>query len=120
MSIVAMVAHLSYCWAFFPSVCVFVDISILELLRAQFFTDFDQILMRLRNVVASTPIFVRQTGSTLPILGVCGFRYRQFSGSGDHIFQQISIQSHVRIKFSNADFVLYSIVHETKNRNRVL
>jgi len=29
----------------------------------------------------------------------------QFSGSGDHIFQQISTKSHLHIKFSNADFV---------------
>jgi len=41
----------------------------------------------------------------LPILEVCGFRFWQFSGSGDHIFQQISTKSHIRIKFSNADLV---------------
>jgi len=29
-------------------------------------------------------LFVRQTGSSLPILEVCGFCFRQFSGSGDH------------------------------------
>jgi len=50
-------------------------------------------------------LFERQTGSSLPILEVCGFRFWQFSGSGDHIFQQISIKSDIRIKFSNADFV---------------
>jgi len=49
-------------------------------------------------------LFVTQTGSTLPILEVCGFWFRQFSGSGEHIFQQISIRS--QIKFGNADFVL--------------
>jgi len=47
---------------------------------------------------------MRQTGSSLPILEVCGFRFRQFSGSGDHIFQQISTKSHAQIKLSNADF----------------
>jgi len=50
-------------------------------------------------------LFERQTGSSLPILEVCGFRFWQFSVSGDHIFQQISTKSHMRIKFSNADFV---------------
>jgi len=50
-------------------------------------------------------LFVRQTGSSLPILEVCGFRFRQSSGCGDHIFQQISSKSHVQIKFGNADFV---------------
>ena len=50
-------------------------------------------------------LFVRQTGSTLPILEVCGFRFRQFSGSADHIFQQISTKSQEKIKFNNADFV---------------
>jgi len=50
-------------------------------------------------------LFVRQTESTLPILEVCGFGFRQFSGSVDHIFQQISTESHAQIKFSNADFV---------------
>jgi len=49
-------------------------------------------------------LFIRQTGSSLPILEVCGFRFRQFSCSVDHIFQQISTKSHVQIKFSNADF----------------
>jgi len=36
---------------------------------------------------------VRQTGTSLPILEVCGFRFRQYSGSGDHIydFSQIII-----------------------------
>jgi len=51
-------------------------------------------------------LFVRQTESSLPILEVCGFRFWQFSGSGDHIFQQISTKSHTQIKLSNADFVL--------------
>jgi len=50
-------------------------------------------------------LFVRQTGSSLPILEVCGFQFSQFSGSGDHIFQQISTKSHTQIKLSNADFV---------------
>jgi len=50
-------------------------------------------------------LFVTQTGSSLPILEVCGFWFRQFSDSGEHIFQQISIRSHVQIKFGNADFV---------------
>jgi len=61
--------------------------------------------MRLSNVVASTPIicetnrkyFADFRGVRIPISAV--------SGSGDHIFQQISTKSHVRIKFSNADFV---------------
>ena len=48
---------------------------------------------------------VRQTRSSLSILEMCGFQFRQFSSSGEHIFQQISIKSHVQIKFSNADFV---------------
>jgi len=63
-------------------------------------------------------LFVRQTGSSFPILEVFGFRFRQFSGFGDHIFQQISTISHVQIKFSNA--TLYSMAHETGNRNRIL
>jgi len=50
-------------------------------------------------------LFVRETGSSLLILEVCGFRFRQFSGSADYIFQQISTKSHIQIKFSNADFV---------------
>jgi len=53
--------------------------------------------------------FERQTGSSLPILtskiGKIGFRFWQFSGSGDHILQQISTKSHTQKKFSNADFV---------------
>jgi len=49
-------------------------------------------------------LFVGQTGSSLLILEVCGFWFWQFSGYGDHIFQQISSKSHVRIKCDNADF----------------
>jgi len=33
-------------------------------------------------------LFVRQTGSSLPILEACGFRFRQFSASGDNIFNR--------------------------------
>jgi len=33
-------------------------------------------------------LFVRQTGSSLPILEMCGLRFCQFSGSGDHIFNR--------------------------------
>jgi len=50
-------------------------------------------------------LFVRQTGSSFPILEMCGFQFRHFSGSGDHIFPQISTKSHIQIKFSNANFV---------------
>jgi len=50
-------------------------------------------------------MFVRQTGSSFPIIKVCGFRFRHFSSSDDHIFQPISIKSHIQIKFSNADFL---------------
>ena len=50
-------------------------------------------------------LFMGQTGSSFPTLEVCGIRFRQFSGSGDHIFQQISTKSHTQIKFSNADLV---------------
>jgi len=61
--------------------------------------------MQLRNVVASTPVFERQAGSSLPILEMCGFRFRQFSGFGDHIYQQISTKFRAQIKLNNADFV---------------
>ena len=64
------------------------------------------------------PLFVRETGSSLRILEVCGFPFWQFSGCRDHIFQQISTKSHIRRKFSNADFV--SMANETGNRNRIL
>jgi len=50
-------------------------------------------------------LIVRQTGSSLPISEMCVFRFRQFSGSGDHIFRQISTKSHVQIKFGNSDCV---------------
>jgi len=66
--------------------------------------------MRLRNVVASTPIVCEKNRKLFAdlILEVCVFRFRQFSGSDEHIFQQISTKSHVglHIKFGNADFVL--------------
>jgi len=63
-------------------------------------------------------LFVRQTGMSLPILEVCGFRFRQFSGCDEHIFQQISTKSYVQIKFGNADFEFNG--NETGNRNRIL
>jgi len=61
---------------FFPSVWVFVNRSVLERLRPQFFTDFHEILhaaQKCGRFVAY--LFVRQTGSSLPILEVCGFRF---------------------------------------------
>jgi len=85
------------------SVCLCVCEQIGFLFCVTIFTKF---CMQLRNVVASRLLFVRQTGSSLPILQVCGYRFRQFSAFGDHIFQQISTKSHIQIKFSNADFVL--------------
>jgi len=63
-------------------------------------------------------LFVRQTGSSLPILEMCGFRFWQYSGPDDHIFQQMSTKSHVQIKFGNADFVLNG--EWNRNRNRIL
>ena len=69
-------------------------------------TDFRQILyaaQKCRRIDAC--FFVRETGGSFPILEVCGFRFQQFSGSDDHIFQQISTKSHIEIKFSDADFV---------------
>jgi len=67
---------------------------------------FTKFCMRLTNMVASRLLFERQTGSSLPILEVCELQFRQSSGYGDHIFQQISSKSYVQIKFGNADFVL--------------
>ena len=60
-------------------------------------------------------LFATQTGSSFPILEVCGFWFRQFSASGDHIFQQISrpTKSRIQIKFSNAD----SVFNGEWNRN---
>ena len=59
-------------------------------------------------------LFVTQTGSSLPILEMCGFPVCQFSDYSDHIFQQISTKLHTPIKFSNADFVF----NGEWNRNR--
>jgi len=63
-------------------------------------------------------LFVKETGCSLLILEVCGFRFRQFSGSGEHICWQISTKSRVQIKFSNADFAFN--VNESENRNQIL
>jgi len=76
---------------------------------------FTKFCKRLRNVVASTPIC---DTNRVPILEVCGFSFRLFSGSGEHIFQQISIRSHIQIKLAMP--TLYSTVNETGNRNRIL
>ena len=62
-------------------------------------------------------LFVRETGSSLPILEVRGFRFRQFSGSDDHIFQQISTKSHIQIKFNNADFVFNGELNRKQKSN---
>jgi len=59
---------------------------------------------RLRNVVASTPI-CDTNRKQFADFGSVRILIWQFSGSGDHTFQQISIRSHVQIKFGNADFV---------------
>jgi len=75
--------HLSVCLSVS---LVFVNRSVVKRLSPQFFTDFHEILHVAQKCVISTPVFVRQTGSSLPILEMCGFRFGQFSGCGDHIF----------------------------------
>jgi len=81
------------------------DLDLIRLLRSQFFTDFHQILHAAQKCFRINAYCLRQTGNSFTILEVCGLRFPQFSGSGDHIFQHISTKSHVQIKFSNADFV---------------
>jgi len=85
---------------------VFVNRSVVERLRPQFFTDFHEILRVAQKCGRIDALCVKETGSSFPILEVYGFRFWHFSGSGDHIFQQISTKSHTQIKFSNADFVI--------------
>ena len=88
-----------------PSVCLSVCVSV----NRWFSNDYVHSSLPIsRNFVCGSEmrsfrrlLFVRQTGSSLPILEVCGFRFRQFSGSFAHIFQQISTKSHIQIKFSN-------------------
>jgi len=53
-----------------------------------------KVCMPLRNLVASSTIACEKTGSSLPILEVCGFQFWQFLGSGDHIFEQINTISY--------------------------
>jgi len=71
---------------FFPSVSLSVcGCSVVE----RFFTNFHQILhadQKCGRFVANC--LWDQTGSSLPILELCGFRFRQFSGSGDYIFNR--------------------------------
>jgi len=63
-------------------------------------------------------LFVRETGSSLPILEMCGFRFWQFSGCGDHIFNR-SAPNPMYIS-NSAMPTLYSMVNKTGNRNRIL
>ena len=53
-------------------------------------------------------LFERQTGSSLPILEVCGFRFSLFwvMDLGQHIFQLIGTKFRTELKLSNANFVL--------------
>jgi len=63
-------------------------------------------------------LFARQTGSSLLILEVCGFRFRQFSGSRDQIVNTSAPNPMYRQ--NAAMLTLYSMVNETGNRNRVI
>jgi len=86
---------------------VFVNRSVVERLRQQFFTGCvivtSTILYRFSPNFACgsemwslrSLLFERQTGSSVPILEMrgCDFGSFQPSGSRDHIFQQISIKS---------------------------
>ena len=82
----------------FFSVCQSVSQSVERCANSGF--EFDWVMWLRRRL-----LFARQTRSSLPILEMCGFRFLQFSGSGEHIFQQISTKSHIQIKLSNAAFV---------------
>jgi len=74
-------------------------------IRSQFFTDFHQNAAQTCGRFDAYCLWDKPK-VVLPILElVSGFPFRLFSGSGDHIFQQISTISHVQVNFSNADFV---------------
>jgi len=101
-----------------PLISLFPSVSLSVCQSVCLWTDGSQTIMSTilyqfsRNFVRSSEmrsfcrlLFVRQTGSSLPTLEVCGFRFRQFSGSGDRIFQQMSTKYHIEIAFSNTDFV---------------
>jgi len=85
---------------------VFVNRSVVERLRPQFFTDFHEILRVAQKCGRIDALCVKETGSSFPILEVYGFRFWHFSGSGQHIFQRIDIKFPTKLKLSNADFVL--------------
>ena len=71
------------------SVCVSVHRSVVERLRPQFFTDYHQILYAAWKYDRRPLLFLRQTGSRLPILEMCKSDFGiswQFRDCGGHIF----------------------------------
>ena len=81
---------------FFLSVCLFEQIGC-RMITSTILYRFSQFFMRLKNVVDTYCLWI-QTRSSFSILEMCGFRFLHFSGSGDHIFQQISTKFHIQIK----------------------
>jgi len=63
-------------------------------------------------------LFLRQTGSRLPILEMCKIQLWQFRDCGGHIFPRFVIKIRMELKFISIDFML--VVNETGNRIRIL
>ena len=83
--------------------------------------DFTKFYMQIRNVVDSTS-GVLETINWKQTSNFTGVRIRIFAflGSDHHIFQRIGTKFPTELKLSNADFVLSSVVNETRDTNRIL
>jgi len=65
-----------------------------------------------------TLLFLRQTGSRLPILEMCKIQFWQFRNCGGHIFPRFVTKIRTELKLISNDFIL--IVNETGNRIQTL
>ena len=101
------------------SVCASVHRLVVERLRPQFFTDFSpNFACRSEMWLFRTLLFLRQTGSRLPILEMCKIQFWQFRDCGGHIFPRFVTKIRIELKLISIDFML--VVNETGNRIRIL
>jgi len=57
-------------------------------------------------------LFLRQTGSSLPILEMCKIQFWQFHDCGGHIFPRFVTKIRIELKLISIDFIL--VVNEIK------
>jgi len=104
--------HFGFCLCVCPQIgCRTITSAILYRFSPNFACHSEMWLFR-------TLLFLRQTGSRLPILEMCKIKFWQFRDCGGHIFPQFVTKIRIELTLISIDFIL--VDNETGNRIRTL